>query len=160
MKKALLHQQQKDDPAATATDRHGTHLYYRPASSLLRRLLLAFLVTLPGLATAQTINTTVGSTGYNGTNNAGAGAAVTFVIENTSGVGILLTDVRNYYGAGNAGTTELYYSTTSLSGGYGTLVAPDWTLIASGTQTAPTAGIQPITWTGGLSFLIPNGAQY
>lgn len=160
MRKVLLHRKQTDDPAASDGDTRGNHLYYRPVSSILRRLLFAFLVTLPCLASAQTINTTVGSTGYTGGNGAGANFAITFVIENTSGAAILLTDVKNFYPAGNSGAVTLYYSTTSLSGAYGTLTTPNWTVVATGTQTAPTAGIQSITWAGGLSFLIPNGAQY
>ncbi len=125
-------------------------------------LLLLALVLTGGITMAQTtLNTTVGSTGYTGTNGAGANFAITFVIENNSGGPILLTDVMNWYNSGNAGAVSLYYSTTSLTGAptY-PLSSPTWTLIGSGTENATVTGLTPISWSPSLNFTIPTGTQY
>ncbi len=124
-------------------------------------LLLTGLLAANGVIAQTTINTTVGSTGYTGSNSAGANYAITFVIQNTSGGPINLTDVSDYWVSGSSGAVSLYYSSTSLTGAptY-PLSTPDWTLVNTGTETATTSGLQTISWTTPLSFTIPAGAQY
>ncbi|RYD56201.1 MAG: hypothetical protein EOP56_12775 [Sphingobacteriales bacterium] len=89
--------------------------------------LLAFLF-LPFLSIAQTINTTVSSTGYTGTNNSGTGSWSTFTIENGSGAPINITSIGGWSNSSQNGATyTLWYSTSSLSGTVGTLTGPTWT---------------------------------
>jgi hypothetical protein len=133
----------------------------RKLLSLRAGLLMAVFSCFSSFLFGQTtINTTVGSTGYTGTNGAGAGFAITFVISNQTSAGILLTDVANYWASGESGAVELWYSSTSLSGSYGTLATPTWTLAASGSENCTVSGVTPITWTGGLSLLIPANTTY
>lgn len=124
-----------------------------------------FLLTILAFAidvNAQTINTTVGSTGYNGGNNSGAGSFITFVIENNSGGAILLTDVGNYTTTSHNGTTStLYYSATSLSGPItgNALPAAGWTVVGTATVSGIVAtGVNPVIT--GMSFIIPAGTTY
>jgi hypothetical protein len=120
-------------------------------------LVFSMMLVLGFGAKAQTTITTVG-TGYTGSNGAGAGYAVTFVVENLSGNDILLTGVGNYWNSGESGNAELWYSSTSLSGTYGTLATPTWNLITSNNVTVSATGITPAF--SNMTFLIPNGAQY
>lgn len=81
--------------------------------SFLAVLMMGFVA----LNAQTTLNTTVGSTGYTGSNSAGTGLAITFVIENTTSSPILLTEVGDWTStADNNATFTLYYSSTSLSG--------------------------------------------
>lgn len=123
--------------------------------------LFALLICSLGID-AQTINTTIGSTGYTGNNNSGAGSFITFVIENNTGGAILLTDVGNYTTTAHNGTTStLYYSSTSLSGALpgNALPAAGWTVVATATVSGITAtGVNPVIT--GMSFMIPAGTTY
>ena len=125
---------------------------------LLLLLIAPALVLLGKTGSAQPVTITTAGTGYTGTNGAGAGYAITFVVENLSGNDILLTDVGNFWNSGESGLAELWYSTTSLSGSYGTLATPTWNLIASNNVTVAATGITQAF--SNLTFLIPNGAQY
>jgi hypothetical protein len=106
-----------------------------------------------------TINTTVGSTGYTDNNGVTGNSCITFVIENTSGQDILLNQVSNFFlPASNGTNVALWYSTTSLAGA-ATVTTPTWTQIATGGPiSVPASGIYDLF--SGLSFTIPNGAQY
>lgn len=134
-------------------------------SLLFQRLLLLVCLTFSIASTnAQTtLNTTVGSTGYTGTNSAGNGYGITFVIENTTGSPILLTDVGDWTStADNGKTFSLYYSSTSLSGTPATTFpASGWTLVdsntVSGLSSSTLAVNNVIT---GMTFLIPGGVTY
>lgn len=108
---------------------------------------------------AQTINTTVGTTNYTGGNGVSGNSCITFVIENNSGAGILLTQVGQYFQTASNGTNvSLWYSSTSLSGAP-TITTPVWTQIATGGPIAvPAEGVQSLFT--GLSFLIPDATQY
>ncbi len=121
---------------------------------------LSLMVLFQQYAQGQTINTTVGSTNYTGSNGVGSNYAITFAIENNSGGGILLTGVSNWYTTGENGAVQLWYSATSLSGTYGTLAGPTWTQVGTGTETCTATGVTPIVFTPALSFLIPNGTTY
>jgi hypothetical protein len=125
--------------------------------------LLAFMFI--GLKTifaqSVTFNTTVGTTGYTGTNSAGAGATayITFVIQNNSGAPIKLTNVGNYVISGD-GPHTLYYSTTSLSGAVDLTLTSTW-LNAGGTNStipSATASVQEVL--NNINFIIPAGATY
>ncbi|HSN95597.1 MAG TPA: hypothetical protein VLR10_00215, partial [Nitrososphaeraceae archaeon] len=109
---------------------------------------------------AQTTLTTLPNPPYNGTNGAGANTAVTFVIENTNGFPISLTNVGSWINSTDAaGTYQLWYSASSLSG-TPAIATPAWTQIAQVTNfPAPaTSGITNIFTS--LSFAIPAGTQY
>ena len=113
------------------------------------------------LTNAQTtINTTVGSTNYLGNNNSGAGSFITFLLENNTTGGILITDVGNWTTTAHNGTTStLYFSATSLSGPItgNALPAAGWTQVASGTVAGvTTTGVNPVIT--GMSVLMPAGA--
>ncbi|WP_276133545.1 T9SS type A sorting domain-containing protein [Polluticoccus soli] len=122
-------------------------------------LLAALSCSLNTIA-QTTINTTVGSSGYTGTNSSGTNSFVTFVVENNSGGGIILTAVGNWTTTSHNNTTStLWYSSTSLSGSPGTLGTPTWTQVASNVVSGITStGVNPVIT--GMSFLIPNNAVY
>lgn len=114
-------------------------------------------------AQAQTtITTTIGSTGYTGTNSSGTGSAITFVIDNTSAAPIFLTDVGDWTSSTDNGSVyTLYYSATSLSGAPATAFpAAGWTQVASNTVTIPSAALSVNNVITGMNFLIPAGVQY
>ncbi len=117
-------------------------------------LLLGSLTT-----NAQTTITTDGSASYNGGNGVSGNGVITFVVENSSGADILLTDLGAYWQTGNSGSIpKLWASSTSLSGPYFPFNTSEWTLLSTGSPvTVPANGYYP-TITG-ISYLIPNGAS-
>ncbi len=131
-------------------------------------MLIACTLGLTSVA-QTTLNTTVGSTGFTGTNSCGSGSGgscyITFAIENSSAAGILLTDVGQWTStANNANTVDLYYSATSLSGSPGgafntTTPPAGWSVVASGTIAGITT-TQVNTVLSNMSFLIPAGTTY
>lgn len=127
-----------------------------------RKLLLTGVLCLSAwhLSAQNTLNTTIGSTGYTGTNSSGTNSWITFVIENLSGSDIILTDVGRFTNTTHNGTTsQIWYSTTSLSGPVGSLTSPAWTMISSQTVSGITATtVNPINT--GMNFTIPNGATW
>lgn len=125
--------------------------------SLLIALLMITVFSAFGQST--TINTTVGSTGYNGSNSSGTNGFITFVVTNNSGFPIKITEVGNWATTSHNNTTStLWYSASSLSGSV-TLAGPAWTSISSNVVTGvTTAGVFPVL--PGLSFQVPNGATY
>lgn len=127
---------------------------YLAKNSLYFAIIALFFSCSPAFAQSTTITTPYTSNTSTSTNS-----FVTFVIENNSGSGILLTDVGNYCGTNyNGVTATLWYSATSLSGPV-TLATPNWNTIASATLSGiTTAQINPIIT--GMSFLIPAGATY
>jgi hypothetical protein len=94
-----------------------------------------------------TLNTTVGSTGYTGSNNL-TNNYITFVIDNSSNPDpMMLTDVGQWTNSSQSGNTAtLWYSSVSLSGAPPTtLSAPDWIMVASGTVPAiTTTGVNTV----------------
>ena len=107
-----------------------------------------------------TINTTVGSTGFDGGNSL-SNNYVTFVIDNTSSTNVLLTDIGQWSTTSQNGATyTLYYSSTSLSGAPPTtLAAPDWNVVATNSASGITAtGVNTVI--SGMSFLIPANTTY
>jgi hypothetical protein len=120
------------------------------------------LISVLSLNAQITLNTTIGSTGYNGTNSNGSNSFITFVIDNTTGSSILLQDVANWTSSADNGVTyTLWYSTTSLSGATGTLTGPAWTTVASNTVaglSSATLGVNNVIT--GMNFLIPAGVVY
>jgi hypothetical protein len=134
-----------------------------PSRKFFRFALAMVLLNLGGtfnLRAQETINTTVGSTGYTGTNSSGNGFAITFVIANNSGADILITDMGRFGTTTHNGTTsQLWYSSTSLSGTYGTLAGPTWTMAASQTVSGiTTTGVN--TFNSGMSLLMPAGETW
>ncbi len=113
-----------------------------------------------GFAQSTTINTTVGSTGYNGNNSSGTNGFITFVLENNSGVEMKITAAGSWATTGHNGTTStIWYSPTSLSGPV-TLSAPVWTSVTSNVVAGVTApGVYPVL-PNITNFTIPNGAIY
>lgn len=120
-----------------------------------------FTLLFTGISlSAQTTLTTLPNPPYNGSNGAGTNTAVTFVIENTNAFPVLLTNVGSWINSTDAaGTYQLWYSATSLSG-TPAIATPTWTQIAQVTSFPPpaTSGITNIFT--GLSFTIPAGTQY
>src|SRR5690606_28957153 len=114
------------------------------------------------IAHAQiTLNTTVGSTGYTGSNSL-INNYITFVIDNSANTDpMLLDEVGQWTSSTQSGNTAtLWYSSVSLSGAPPTtLSAPDWIMVASGTVPAiTTTGVNTVL--SGLNLLIPAGAVY
>jgi PKD repeat protein len=129
---------------------------------------LLFLTLLLNAVMAQvTLNTTVGSTGYNGTNNSGTNSFITFVIENFSTSTITLDKVANWTSTTDNGLNyTLYYSTSSLSGPVTTDIngfpSTGW-FIAAGPQTVSgivTPSLSVNTVMNAVNFPIITGATY
>ena len=118
--------------------------------------------TFSSVFAQTTINTTVGSSGYTGTNSGGTGQPITFIISNTSPVAVLLTDVGDWTSSTDNGKTfTLYYSTSSLSGTPGTLTTPTWNQIASNTVSGIGSSTLAVnTVISGMNFLIPANTMY
>lgn len=125
-------------------------------------LLIALLCSFSIVNAQTTLNTTVSSTGYTGTNNSGTNGFITFVIYNNSGAPIFLTDVGNWTdNSYNNTTSTLWYSSTNLSGTVGTLGAPDWTKVADNTVSGITAtSLSVNNVITGMTFLIPDNTTY
>ncbi|MDP4901078.1 MAG: right-handed parallel beta-helix repeat-containing protein [Schleiferiaceae bacterium] len=134
----------------------------------MKKILLSLVASLLGtLAFAQvTLNTTVGSTGYTGSNGCGSGSAgtcfTTFVVQNTSTSPIQITEVGQWTTtSNNANTVALYSSTTSLGGtvtGAFSPTAPPagWSLAATGTISGiTTTGVNTVL--SGLNIVVPGG---
>jgi hypothetical protein len=138
---------------------HST-LFSQKLLRLVTAIVLLNLGCVFNLKAQETINTTIGSTGYTGTNSSGSGYAITFVIANNSGSDILITDMGRYGTTTHNGTTsQLWYSSTSLSGTYGTLAGPTWTMAASQTVSGiTTTGVN--TFNSGMSLLMPAGETW
>lgn len=120
------------------------------------------LISVLSLNAQITLNTTVGSTGYTGTNSSGSNSFITFVIDNTTGGSILLQDVANWTSTvDNGATYTLWYSTTNLSGPVGTLAGPAWTTVASNTVSGITnTALSVNNVITNMNFLIPAGVVY
>ena len=103
-----------------------------------------------------TFNTQTLGTGYLGNNGQ---TGITFVIQNTNGYPIQLTEVSNYMSSGGTTNFNLYYSSTSLSGSPGAAIAPTWNLVASGTNVSVVAAQQNVCVTG-FTFTIPGNTTY
>ena len=123
-------------------------------------ILLAFVVFNSGLFAQTTISSLVGSSNYTSSNSLASNSGITFVIENTSGDVINLSQVSTFLVVANTGMIPgLWYSSTSLSGATPVVASPNWTLITTGTPvTVNTDGVYNLFT--GLSFLIPNNTQY
>ena len=114
---------------------------------------------------AQTIST-VSGTGYGGdlSINNPAPLTVSFVIQNTTGSAVALTNVSCQMApfgaiaaAGDPSVIRLLVSSTSLSGVYD-ISTPAWSQIGTGNAVVPAA----VTYTPvitGLNYIIPAGAQ-
>lgn len=132
----------------------------------MKQKLLIFLLLMGAISystSAQTtLNTTVGSTGYTGTNSAGNGFAITFDIENTSSSPILLTDVGDWTSSTDDGKTfTLYYSSTSLSGTPPTTYpAAGWTQVATNTVSSLPSTLSVNNVISSMTFMIPGGTTY
>ena len=134
----------------------------------MKKILLSLVASMLGtLAFAQvTLNTTVGSTGYTGSNGCGSGSAgvcfITFAIQNTSTSPIQITEVGQWTTTtNNANTVALYSSTTSLGGtvtGAFSPTAPPagWSLAATGTISGiTTTGVNTVL--SGLNIVVAGG---
>lgn len=128
-----------------------------------RHYLLFMMICCCSIANAQTtLNTTVSSSGYTGTNNSGTNGYITFVITNNSGGPIFLTDVGNWTNSSyNNTVSTLWYSSTNLSGTVGTLGAPAWTKVADNTVSGITTGTLSVNNViSGMTFTIPDNTTY
>ena len=125
-------------------------------------LLLTVLVSCVFVAGAQiTLNTTIASTGYTGTNSSGTGSFITFVITNTNSYPVNLNSVGNWTDITDNNTTStLWYSTTSLSGPV-TLAGPTWITIQSSLVSGITsAALSVNTVISNIAFVIPANTTY
>ena len=93
-------------------------------------------------------------------NSSGTNGFITFVIDNTSSIPIILTDVGNWVSTSHNGTTStLWYSATNLSGTVGTLAGPTWTIAGSEVVSGVTGtGVAPVIQ--GMTFQIPANTRY
>jgi hypothetical protein len=130
----------------------------------MRRILLFFALVSSafGLLGQTTLNTTVGSTLYTGTNTNGSNSFITFAVANNSATPIYLTDVGNWTSSVDNGVTyTLWYSASSLSGTPGTIGPTTWSTVATNTISgiaSSTLAVNPVF--SGLTFLIPAGTTY
>jgi len=107
---------------------------------------------------AQTLST-IGGTNYNGAFIFGAPGAITFVVQNANTTSRVLTKV-DYFAAADQpdNTYSLWFTATSLSGNPN-IIAPVWTLAATGVPvTAAADGI--ITVLDNINVVIPANTQY
>lgn len=130
-------------------------------SSINRLSFFAALLFTAQLSFAQlTLNSTVGTTGYTNGNSSGSNSFVTFVVQNNSGGAIILTDVGRYVSTAYNGTvSEIWYSSTSLSGTVA-LAAPTWTMISQATLAGITTSGGVVNVNSNLNFFMPQGAIY
>jgi subtilisin-like proprotein convertase family protein len=130
-----------------------------------QKALVVIAICMTGFLNAQTISTASG-TGYGGDlsiNNTDP-LTVSFVIQNTSGAAVALTNVSTQMApfgtisnAGDASVTKLFVSSTSLSGVFD-ISTPAWTQIGSGNAVVPaTVTVTPVI--AGINYIIPSGAQ-
>ncbi|MGA1378494.1 MAG: GEVED domain-containing protein [Chitinophagaceae bacterium] len=137
----------------------------QPIFTLKRRVfvlsfsILAFLGTMSSQVFGQTTITTSG-TNYTGTNGLTGAAFVTFAVQNTNTFDIAITGV-SCFGSTGVSTAPLqptlWMSTTSLSGAPGTIGAPNWTSVATGSPvTISSNGIVPFL--SNLVVVVPAGA--
>ena len=123
--------------------------------------LMIFFSSVKLTAQVSTINTTVGSTGYVGTNNDGANSFITFTVQNNSGIDIEIIEVARWSDAAyNGSTNTLWASSGSLSGPPGALANPTWSNVAQGIPTGLTGGLQVNPVITGMSFTIPQGQTW
>ncbi len=126
-------------------------------------LLLGIIIIIysSNLFAQTTISTQVGSTNYTGGNGLAGNTGVTFVVENTSGGPINLTQVATYLQTASNGTAvSLWYHPTSLSGATPNVTSADgWVLITSKSSVSvPTEGVTNLF--DNLLFTIPNATSY
>ncbi len=132
-----------------------------------RKVFLLLCLWASGQVNAQTLSTASG-TGYLGnfSINNPAPLSISFVIENTTGSAVVLTDLSCQLGpfgtvafSGDPVVTKLFYSTTSISGNYDLSAPGVWTQIGSGSATVPAVvTVTPVIT--GLSLVIPPATQY
>ena len=135
------------------------NLYYKTGKLLLLPILMILMVLSTNKTMSQTTITTETGSNFTGANGVSGNSAITFVIENTTAVSKILTQVDCYWTVANSGgIPTLWYSSTSL-GGAPTIATPTWTSITTGPAvTVSTSGYTPVFT--GLSFIIPAGAVY
>ncbi len=129
--------------------------------SSLKPAIFAIFLFFSSISFSQTtISTQVGSTNYTAANGLSGNSGITFVVENTSGGPINITQVATFLEIASNGTVpKLWYSASSLSGATPPVTPPDWTLITTGTSlTITTTGLTDLFT--GLSFQMPNNTQY
>lgn len=143
------------------TTKHGVfdtnHVIGKTIRFIIKKSLCLAIVIIASFfypSFAQTITTT-----YTGNTTTSSNSFISFVVENNSGSGVLLTDIGNYSTTTyNGKTVTLWYSSTSLSGPV-TLATPTWNIVASNTVSGiTTSQINPLIT--GMSFLVPAGATY
>jgi subtilisin-like proprotein convertase family protein len=90
---------------------------------------------------------------------------ISFVLVNTNGFAMKVTDLSAYFnpavigGNPTGSSMTLWYSTTSLSGDPGTLAGPNWTVGATSTLGAiGAAGVYPVFT--GMNIQIPAGQTF
>jgi len=125
-------------------------------------VLLLMAVSLSKLQ-AQTVITTNYTSGITPPSGlAGNSRAITFTVTNSNANPVVLTRLdANAFVATSTGsvTGSLWFSTTSLSGDPGTIGAPAWTLVATGSPVSITAD-GSYTFLSGLSLSIPSATTY
>ncbi|HRP89176.1 MAG TPA: GEVED domain-containing protein [Edaphocola sp.] len=133
--------------------------------SKIKNAMLGFALLVAGnsVYAQTTLNTTVGSTGYTGTNSSGTGYGITFAIQNTTSSPILLTDVGDWtQSSDNGNLYSLYYSTSPLSGSPpSSFPAAGWTLVDTNTVNNISAtSLSVNTVMDNMTFLIPGNTTY
>lgn len=134
--------------------------------TFLKSGLVMLLLGASGIVSGQVTVSTASGTGYGGDLSVAntAPLSVSLVVENTTGGAMALTDLACQLGPftgisvpGDALTTTLWASTTSLSGIYDVTTA-GWTQIGTGAATVPAAvTVTPVIT--GINYIIPNGVQ-
>ncbi len=136
-----------------------TQIYQNKAKTSFFSLLLLFTSLFCSSVNAQTLST-AGGTNYGALSQvAGVPGAVSFVVENATTQGRILSKIDCAVLAAQTNNTyTLWYSATSLSG-QPTVAEPAWTLIATGDPISEAAdGI--VTVLDNINFAIPGNTQY
>jgi len=133
---------------------------------MLRKLLFTLIPCLLLLPYGSRAQITITATGYAGYYYAAStslvypGGGITFNIDNTNSTPIALTSVG--YSAYLNYNAELWYSTTSLTGGTGIINAtnPAWTLVATVNNPVPTFATIANNFFTGFTVVIPGNTTY
>jgi len=125
-------------------------------------MLIIGIISSYNLIAQTTINTTIGSTGYNGTNSNGGNSFISFVITNNSPSDIVLQSVGNWTNnTDNSATYSLYQSSVSLVGAPPTAYpATGWNLLQSGLPSITSTALSVNNVLTNINFIIPVGAVH
>jgi len=88
-----------------------THYAAAKSKLFLTLFIAAIVFAVSNTASAQITITTESGTNFTGANGVGGNSAITFAIENTNTIPVILTQIDDYWQTANSGTTpSLWYT--------------------------------------------------